>query len=466
MDILLINPYNKETTGINETTVEVPVGLLTLSSYLENKGIEVGVLDANVMRLGQSEVMEAIKNSRVKIVGISVNIFSFLQAIRYTEEIKNISKDIIVIWGGPHPTSAYSLCLEKSKADFIVIGEGEITLFESLEHILAGQSFKDIFGIAFRDNGGIKINQARERISDLDTLPISSYHLLPDIRLYKTRSRRKPFMGIVTSRGCPFSCIYCSKDVFKDRITMRSPENIIKEIDLLVNDYHIRQIDILDDNFTMDYQRVNRLFDLILERNYKICFSLQSGVRADKVDEKLMIKMRRAGVFKMALGVETGNELILRQIKKKLDLNKVLEVSQLARKLGMVVIGFFMIGLPGDNKETLQETIDFAIKMNPHIANFMMTIPFYGTALYEKIAKEGRFLLDTKYGISCGFYAAKAYYELGDLSSNLMQQYYKKAYKDFYFRFSKVVDILGSIRTLEELKWVFNTGMSTLFPRQ
>lgn len=466
MDILLINPYSEESCGINETTVEVPVGLLSIASFLEKNGTNVGLLDAYSMQLPQHKVINRIKELRPRVVGISVNIFSFLQAITYTEEIKNISKDIIVIWGGPHPTIASDLCLEKSKADIVVIGEGELTALELLKCILNNRDYAELKGIVYRQNGSFRVNSPRERITDLDNLPFPAYHLLPNLKYYKSRARKKPFMGIVTSRGCPFNCIYCSKDVFKNRITMRSPENIIEEIDLLVNKYHIRQIDILDDNFTMDSERVETLCDLIIKNNYKIFISLQSGIRADKVNEPLMAKMKRAGVFKVAFGVETGNITILKEIRKQLDLDKVLTASRLARKCGMIIIGFFMIGLPGDNELTLQETIDFAIKMNPHIANFMMTIPFYGTELYKKVEKEGRFLFDSKGGISHGFYSAKAYYELGNLTQELMIKYYKKAYRDFYFRFSKAIDLFCSVRSFGELWWIIETSINTLFPKK
>ncbi len=465
MDILLINPYNETGCGINEATVEVPVGLLSLAATLEKRKINVSILDAYAMQLPEYKVIDTIKSLRPNIVGIYVNIFSFLQAISYTEKIKKISKDIIVIWGGPHPTVVTESCFKKSKVDFVVIGEGESTLLEFMENRMNKSNLAHIKGLAYRQGSHFKINSPRERIVDLDSLPLPAYHLLPDMRYYKTRARKRPFMGIITSRGCPFNCIYCSKDVFKSRITMRSPENIMEEIDLLVNRYKVRQIDILDDNFAVDRRRVERLCDLLIERNYKICINLQLGIRADKVDEGLLRKMRRAGVFKLAFGVETGNELVLREIKKQLDLDEVLEASYLARKCGIIVVGYFMIGLPGDNEQTLQETIDFAIKMNPHIANFMMTIPFYGTELYRRIERDGKFLFDTKEGISHGFYSTEAYYELGNLTKDLMIKYYKKAYREFYFRFTKALDMLCSVRSFAEFKWIVETGLNTLFPK-
>lgn len=465
MDILLINPYSEESQGINETTVEVPVGILSLAAFLEEKKVQVGFLDANALRLPQYKVIETITRLKPKVVGISVNIFSFLQAIRYTEEIKKFSEDIVVIWGGPHSTIAYDQCFNRSKVDLVVIGEGELTLREVLKNIASGIGPENINGIAYRQKGGFQVNPLRERITDLDSLPFPAYHLLPDLKYYKTRARKKPFMGIITSRGCPFSCIYCSKDVFKNKITVRSPENIIREIDLLVNKYGIRQIDILDDNFTINRAHVEQLCDLIISRDYNICINLQSGIRSDRVDEKLFKKMKKAGVFKVAFGVETGNKKILQSVKKELDLDKVLESARLARKYGMVIVGFFMVGLPGDNEETLQETIDFAVRMNPHIANFMMTIPFYGTELYRIIKEKGRLLFDTKDGISYGFYATKAYYELEGLTEELMLKYYKKAYRQFYYRPLKVLDILFSIRSPGEIKWFMETAWTMLFKK-
>lgn len=466
MDILLINPYSQEIFGINEATVEVHVGLLNLAAFLENKGKKVGFLDANAMQMPQHEVIEIVRKTNPKVVGITVNIFSFLQAIRYTENIKNIANDITVVWGGPHPTIASDLCFKKSKVDFIVIGEGELTLYESLEQVLSKKGLEDVKGIVYRqEDGNIKMNSPRERIKNLDGLPMPAYHLLPDLKYYRAFVRKGPHMGIITSRGCPYQCIFCSNAVFKNAITMRSPENILEEIDFLVNRYHIRQIDILDDNFTMDKRRIDKFCDLLLSRNYKICINLQSGIRADRIDDILMKKLRKAGVFKVGFGVETGNKTVLAGVKKRLDLDKVLEASRLARKHGMFVVGFFMIGLPGDNEQTLNETIDFAIKMNPHIANFTMTIPFYGTELYKKIEQDGRFIVDTKDGISSGFYAAKSYFELGNLTPELMIKFYKLAYQKFYFRFTKIMDIVCSMRSIGEFKWFFENSFNTLFPK-
>lgn len=464
MDILLVSPYDEKSSGLNEATIEVPIGLLSIASFMENKGIRVGLLDAYCQRMPIRKVMQEIRNLKPKIIGISVNIFSFLQAAIYTEEIKKNFPDIKVIWGGPHPTVAAEICLRTAPVDFVVIGEGEITSLELVQGLLQNKDCVALNGAACLVKGEFLLNPLRDRIIDLDGLPFPAYHLLPSLSYYRTRARKKPFMGIVTSRGCPFSCIYCSKDVFKNRVTFRSPQNIIEEIDLLIRKYQIRQIDILDDNFTLDSQRVEALCDLILQRGYRLAISLQSGIRADRVSDSLMVKMKKAGIFKLAFGVESGSPAVLQGIKKELDLDCVLKSAQLARKHGMVVIGFFMIGLPGDTKSSLQETIDFAIAMNPHIANFMMTIPFYGTELYRRIEQEGRFLYDTKNGISGGFYARKAYYEMGGLTEDIMVRYYNKAYHDFYFRISKIMDILGTVKSFSEVKWILEAGVSTLFP--
>lgn len=465
MDIVLINPYPEGAFGINEATVEAPFGILYIASFLEAHGFQCDIIDANVLQLPTSAILEKIKKLSPEIVGISVNAFSYQTSLKYARNIKIISKDIIIILGGPHATSVSIECLRNPEIDAVVVGEGEITTLQIMENWRKGQHlFKGVKGLVYRGKDEIEIMPLRERIKDLDTLPFPAYHLLPDFKFYKSRVRKKPFMGLITSRGCPYHCIYCSKDVFKNKIILRSAENVVKEIDFLVKHYSIRQIDILDDNFAFNRKRTEKICDLLIERNYKIWISLQSGIRADGVDARLMKKLRQAGVFKIAFGVETGDEKIMKSIKKNLDLDKVIEASRLARANGMIVIGFFMIGFPGDDETTLQKTIDLAKRMDPYIANFMMTIPFFGTELYNIVKGKGKMLIDTKDGITSGFYSARPYFEFEGLSSSLLLHYYKKAYRDFYFRPNKIWDILKTIKSISELKWFISSGFTTLFP--
>lgn len=237
---------------------------------------------------------------------------------------------------------------------------------------------------------------------------------------------------------------------------------MLSEIEFLVKKMGIRQIDILDDNFILHRDRCYKICDLLIKKSFKIYINLQNGVRADNVDRELIFLLKRAGVFKIAFGVESGDENILKSIEKNLNLEAVLKATRWAKQAGMVVIGFFMIGLPYDTPQTLQKTVDFAKKMNPHFANFMITIPFYGTPLYRLIGEKGRFLIDTRYGVSLGYYGAKAFFEFKDLKKDVIEFFYKKAYRDFYFRISKIWDIINTLGSFEEWRWFLSASHNIL----
>lgn len=459
-EILLINP-KPSAQGINEATIEIPLGILYIASFLESKGFNCGVIDANAMSLGETEVIKRIFEISPLAVGISANAFTYRAALNYARKIKERFPSMLIMLGGPQPTAAPELCLEEPSIDAAIVKEGEVVTYKIMENVkLRRHPFKDVDGVFYKDNGKIVRNHSQERITDIDILPFPAHHLLPPLKYYKSRARRWPFMGIITSRGCPFSCSFCSKDIFGNEVTFRSPENVISEIDFLVENKSIRQIDILDDNFTLDKERCAMICDLIIKKPFKIAINLQSGVRADTMDRELILLLKRAGVFKLAFGVESGDETILKGIRKDINLEKILKSAQWAREAGMVTVGFFMVGLPYETAESVRKTVDFAKRMNPHIANFMMAVPFYGTPLYKLIEEKGKFITDTKNGISSGFYGTEAFFELGGLKKDEIEYFYKKVYKDFYFRPSKILDLLGTVRSRKELIWLFHASAS------
>ncbi len=462
IDVLLINPWPK-VVGINEATVEVPLGILYIASFLKSKGVSCDIIDANVMSLEDAEVVEKTIKISPLLVGISTNAYTYQTALSYSRQIKKKNPNIIIILGGPQPTAMPEICLENLEIDAVIRGEGEEIVYGIIENLRDSfPAFKDVRGVVYRDNHRIVYNLPVSRIVDLDRLPFPAYQLLPDLKYYHSRTRKWPFMGIITSRGCAFQCAFCSKDIFGNKVTFRSPENVISEIEFLVKDKGIRQIDILDDNFTLDRNRCEKICNLILKKSLNISISLQSGVRADSLDKELIFLLKKAGVFKIAFGVESGDQDILRGIRKNINLESILKATEWSRQADMIVIGFFMIGLPYDTPKTLQKTIDFAKKMNPHIANFMVTIPYYGTSLYRLIAEKGKFLIDTRMGVPSGFYGAKAFFELGDLKKDIVEYFYGKAYRNFYFRINKIIDIIGTLRSWQEWLWLLSAAYSVL----
>ncbi|MFH1692423.1 MAG: radical SAM protein [Candidatus Omnitrophota bacterium] len=463
IDILLINPYPESAYGINEGTVEPPIGLGYLAAIAGQKGVSCRVIDANVLHIKADELFSEIKSMMPAIVGISVNLYSYQVSLKLTRIIKDSFPEMVVLLGGPTPSSTPLKVMNESMADAVVIGEAEETFGEILgRYKEKGHLFKDIAGLSYRQDGKVIANSGRAFIKDINLLPFPAYELFPDFKNYKMKARKRPVAPLITSRGCFYQCVFCSKDVFKDVCRMRSPESVIQEIDILVKKYGVKQIDILDDNFTSDKKRTEKILDLIIERNYDLCINLQTGVRTESLDENIIQKMKKARIWKFGIGVESGDAAVLKKIKKHLDLNRVLEVTRMARKAGIEVYGFFIIGLPGDTAESMQKTIDFAIRMNPTIANFCIAIPFPGTELYEMIQKEGRFLIKVDDGIDTGFYANEVFYELDGMSKETILRYYKKAMRDFYFRPAKIFELVMGIRSKDEFKWLFSTGFSVI----
>ncbi|MDD4956018.1 MAG: radical SAM protein [Candidatus Omnitrophica bacterium] len=463
-DLILINPYPEDAYGINEGTVEPPLGPAYLGAIAERSGIRCGIIDANVLRMGTDDVLSAVKEAAPRMVGITVNLYTYQTALKLADGIKEALPGVVVIMGGPTPSSTPVKVLDSCRADAVIVGEGEETFEEILRNYKSSKPlFDDINGVVYKDGEEIVVNNPRGFMKEIDDIPMPAYHLLPDLKTYRSRARKKPVAPILTSRGCPYQCVFCSKDVFKNVCRMRTPENIIKEIDMLVSRYGVKQIDILDDNFTLDRKRTERILDLIIDRGYDLYINCQSGVRTESLDQALIDKMVKAKIWKMPIGVESGDPDMLRKIKKRLDLDHVLKVSHMARKAGMIVYGFFIIGLPGDTPESMQKTIDFAKKMDPHIANFCLSIPFPGTELYDMVKNGGgKFLVDIDNGISAGFYSNEVFYEMDGMDRNIVLKYYKKAIRDFYFRPGKMLELASTMGSKEEFKWLVETGFSVL----
>jgi len=311
---------------------------------------------------------------------------------------------------------------------------------------------KGIKGILYLKGNKLIQNPPQPVIEDINTIPFPAWHLLPKLSLYKNRSRRYPIAPMVTSRGCPYACTFCGSA--KTGWRYRSAENIVAEIELLVNKYGVKQIDVLDDNFTLLERRAHEVLDLILEKKLNILITFPNGLRADRLTPELIKKMKKAGVYRTGIGIETGDERIMKNIKKYLELDRVRESIKLLRKEGIVVFGYFLLGLPGDTKESMQKTIDFAREVNPHWANFGVTTPLPGTELYRDLIKAGKIKEGEDDSISSGYYAIKeGYLTTDEVTNEEIMIYQKKAWREFYFRPSKVIDLLSTIRSWREFEW-------------
>lgn len=434
MDIILINPpYNRDLYKSKKSiSVQPPLGLAYLASTLEKEGLDVEILDANAKMLSISETANKAVSSPAKFVGITSVTTTIPLVYEISNKIKEKSDKIIVV-GGPHVTFMTKRTLTECKSvDIIVSGEGERTLVELIKN---EDDLSKVKGVTYRDEGAIIENPKRESIQNIDDIPFPAYHLLP-MELYRPGPffnigvSGKKFGRMITSRGCPNKCVFCSSAHFWGKLRMRSPENIISEIEHMVATFGTEHIDFLDDTLTLNKKRLMSISDMLVQKDIRIAWSCFS--RVNTISDDLVRRMKNAGCFGISFGIESGNQTILDNIHKNITLDQARNAVKTVKKHGIKVMCDFMIGLPGDNIKTVNQTIDFAIELNPDFAFFSMTTPFPGTELFEKELEKG--VIGSDYAWDAMNLHSSTIYRTENLSAKELRELYYKAIKRFYFR--------------------------------
>lgn len=427
--VLLIQPNYQIKKDAAVWACNPPLGLLYLAAYLEKEKIPVEILDAHVKNLSSREAAGFIKRKGAKYVGFSI----LTPAADWCVEVaQKLPKSTIKIAGGPH-ASALPEDLLRAGFDVVVLGEGEETLAE----ITKGEKFKNIYGIVYRINKKIFHNSPRPPL-DPNKLPLPARHLIKkggvDKPYFSAGTRYFPWSPIITSRGCPFNCYFCTKNVFGHGFRARNPESVLAEIDFLVQKYHVREIDFYDDCFNFDIKRAEKIMDLIAERDYKLYLRFSNGIRADKITKGLLLKMKRAGTDYIVYGVESGDQKILDLIPKSESLKEIRKAVRLTHEAGISVGGFFIFGLIGDTRRTMQRTIDFAKSLPFDRVILNIATPYPGTRMWEIVEQKGGKVFLSSWG---EFHSSsgKMYYSLPEMATpREVEEMYRKAYRNFYFR--------------------------------
>ena len=333
--------------------------------------------------------------------------------------------------------------LKEESIDFVIRGEGE----ETLNELISGKEIAKISGLSYKIGNKIIHNQSRPVVQDMDTLPIPAYHLLPIKKYFPAKGsyKRLPAMGMMTSRGCPGRCTFCMGNYLGDKIRVRSAEKIFEEILLLHNKYGIKEISFYDDTFTTRKENVKKLCEKIISEKLDISWSCFA--RVDFVDEDLLKIMKLAGCHQIMYGVESGDEEILKNIHKKISFEKVEKIVKITKKLGIEVRAAFMFGNPGETIETMQKTIDYAIKLKPDVVIFNITTPYPGTEMF-KWAKEKGILITENWN---EYDLSKPIMNLPTVKPEDVIKYYNKAYKDFYIRPGYLLNRVLKIRNLSDV---------------
>lgn len=362
-----------------------PLGIGYLSSYLKSKGVSCQIIDGLNLSLTNNELAQ--RCAEADIVGISVLSYYFLKAAALSKRLKKMGK--IVVMGGPHATALPRLTLSKTKADYVIIGEGEKVFYKLVKAIESGKKRKDI-----KTEGVVSVfNQKLSFapfISDLSSLPIPDWEQM-DPRTYQKAPhgglvKNFPVAPIMTSRGCPYECKFCASPyLWKRRIRFRKPAEVVEEIKYLVEKFGVKEIHIEDDNFTLKRKHAEGICQRIIREKIKISWATPNGIRADKVDLRLLRLMKKAGCYFVAFGIESGNQEILKRVAKHSSLNTIKRAVNLAHKVGLITQGFFIFGLPGETPGTVQQTINFAKSLSLDKAQFLYLDVIPGSALWKEL---------------------------------------------------------------------------------
>jgi radical SAM superfamily enzyme YgiQ (UPF0313 family) len=329
----------------------------------------------------------------------------------------------------------------------------------------------EVPGISFKTaDGEMHHHPDAPPIADLDSLPWPAYHLFKMERYTNLQPATDAVEGarsfsILTSRGCPSRCTYCSQSIMPQRWRARTPENILLEWRHLVQDLGAQEIGVLDDSANIRVERLMTLSDLLIANHLNhVTWIFVNGIRANLASKELLACMKAAGLKRTAFGVESGDPDILRSIDKRIDMDTIRQAFRNAREVGLETIGFFIIGLPGETEETMERTIRFACELDPLIANFSMMTPYPGTRVYEMVKRDGRLLMDE--WDDYVFFEGKARYEMGEMTADLVERKWKEAYRRFYLRPHRILRTL--MRKDFWLNWrrTFRLAYRTLFPRK
>jgi len=397
MKTLLIHPDTPIMYGIGGQCT-FPLGLGYITAVLERQH-DVKVIDVGAERLNNDSLRERISKVNPEIVGITSDTLTFQRAIEIAEIVKQVDQKIIVVIGGAHSNVFPAYPLKYDCFDISVYGEGERTAIELWNTIEKGESYRGIKGIAFRGTDGITINPRRELIENLDELPFPARHLFP-MNKYKGEGSLhvSPVYPVGTSRGCPFSCAFCSNNVvFGRKYRFRSSQSVVNEIELLINEYNAKGIYFREDLFTVNKKRVMALCDEIRKRGLDFDWECES--RVNTINEEMLTAMKGSGCKQIWFGVESGSQRILDDLNKQITLSQIRETYRLCQRVGIKAGASFMIGVPGETIDDVQNTISLAEELKPEFAWFNIFTGYPTSPLYEYVKKNKLYEKEINHGI-------------------------------------------------------------------
>lgn len=464
MKVLLYKPY------FPDIAILPPMGLCYMAAILEKNNISVEILDNTLSNLTREDLREIIKRNDYNIVGIYSSTPMINNALSDAKLFKETKPDIHVSLGGPHPSETIDETLSSLYVDSIGIGEGEYTFLELIKNIINSQNIEETKGFAFKTSNGVRINNPVGFIENLDLLPFPAFHLLP---IEKYFEKRKKFgilqketrnLPIIATRGCPSGCTFCQR-FLGNKLRKRSPKNIADEIIYHSKEYRVNDFNFLDDNFTFHEDWAIEVCRELKKRNFNMGFHFPNGVREDRLDKELLLELRSAGCYHLDFGIESGSQKVLNIMRKGKTLEKIREKVLLAHESGFKLSANFIFGTPGETKEDMLKTINFALSLPLDSASFGIVIPFPGTQI-RKEAIENGYLVHSDYNKYNPVLAeVDPPLKTADWDGKDLRKMLILAYRKFYFRPKYVIKAIQQIFKGKNLKEYFSAFQSIIIKR-
>lgn len=416
-----------------------PLGIGYIASSLEKAGHKVDIIDAIALALSKEQVLERIRKFNPKVVGITAMTPTIKGALEVAELAKTTGA--ITVMGGVHMSILPLETLQYDTVDFGIIGEGEESMVELCNALEKDESYENIDGLCFKKDGRINIGQPKI-ISDLDSLPMPAFHLLP-MKKYSSIIGLDPTCTMMGSRGCPYQCGFCYKTPSDKKYRIRSVEKIVDEIKFLIKNYQVKEIMFYDDIMPKDYARA--LSEEIISRNVKIKW--QTPQRVNLVDPELLKLMAKAGCRILRFGVEQGDPDQMEFVEKRINPEQVKAAFRDAKKVGISTFAYFIIGYINETEQTMQATIDLAKDLDPRYVMFTKAVPLPNTPLMYQSVEQG--LVSPDYWTK--FTLGEKLDPMPSLVPNA-DQWVKKAYRSFYLRPKRILEQIVSIRSFSDLQ--------------
>jgi len=451
--------FSSKTAG-SQINYWQPLGTLYVAAAMQQAGHEVRFYNGAFML--HNEIMARVKEFDPKFIGLYSTAFGWKKAKKTATALKQKIEDVFIAVGGPYPVAVQEQCLEDcSDIDAVVTGEGEITVVEILEKLGSGKTLEGVDGAAFRSNGAVMKNPPRPLITDLDSLPFPARELLGEAGKYippPATYKRKPVAVIMTARGCNRRCLYCFQiDKYRESgIRYRSVENVMAEVELVLSQGY-REIKFIDDTLAADYNRAMTIAREIKRRG--LDFTWFASAVVNQVDKPLLQAFKDAGCWAILFGAESGVQKDLNAIRKGITPEQTRKAVRAAKEVGLTVYTPFLFGIPGQTYEDGLKSIDFALELDPDIANFHAITPFPGTELYDNIEKYGTMsddLSDYTYQGAAFVPYTMTREEIAELRQLALKRFYSRP--KFLWRrllaLRSMNDILAAWQGLKSLFWL------------